>query len=381
MTTPVQADGVGIDWSDPDAVRRAAGRLARWLPSAVAGARDVTVDRIEPPSGSGGFSNFGLIIDATWETAGTRSQNELFARVELPGDRLVHTADLGTEGRLLDAVWRAGTVPVPEVVAHETDHSVLGAPFLLMRRVAGRVMSDNPPFSAAGWVLDLDPAARARHYDNALRALAAVTTLDWEAAGLGFLRPPGPGTTSRERVDFVRDLLDTTAAGRDFPLHRAALELVEARCPAVAEPLALSWGDARLGNLLFDADTGEVNAVLDWEQAVIGSRELDLGWWLFSDRIYSDGFGLSLPPGFPDRAATIARFEELTGYTATHIDFYEAYAGVYIATIIAGIADRLVAAGVVPPEADMQNNNPSTIVLAGLLDLPMPRGASASWAD
>ena len=37
-------------------------------------------------------------------------------------------------------------------------------------------------------------------------------------------------------------------------------------------------GDYRSGNFLFDPDTGQVNAWLDWERGHIGDRHRDLAW-------------------------------------------------------------------------------------------------------
>jgi aminoglycoside phosphotransferase (APT) family kinase protein len=377
MSTPA---ATAVDWTDPAAVQRAADRLAQWIDSHVEGARDVTVTGLRPPSGSGGFSNLALLVDATWTGPGGPAERELFARVELPGPRLVHTSDLQSEGRLVDALHKAGVVPVPGIVGYEPDPSVLGGPFLLMQRTQGRVMADNPPFTAEGWLLDLDPEAQERHQDAGLQVLANLARFDWQAAGLKFLDRRDGGSGVDDRMDFLTTLLERTATGRNFPFHRTALERLERLRPAEDGPAVLSWGDARVGNLMYAHDAPVVTAVLDWEQATIGSPELDLGWWLFSDRIYTDGFGLPLPPGFHDRAATIDRYEQLSGHTVRHIDFYEAYAGVQIAVIMIGIADRLVAAGAVPTEADMQNNNPVTKALAGLLGLPEPTGATASWA-
>jgi aminoglycoside phosphotransferase (APT) family kinase protein len=271
-------------------------------------------------------------------------------------------------------------VPVPGVLGYEPDPAVLGGPFLLMERTHGRVMADNPPFTAEGWLLDLEPAEQERHHDAGLKVLADLARFDWQAAGLDFLDRRGACGSVVERLEFLGDLLERTAGGRNFPLHRAALDSLRRERPTEDGPAVLSWGDARPGNLMYAHDDAVITAVLDWEQATIGSSELDLGWWLFSNRIYSDGFGLPLPPGFPDRSATIARYEQLSGHSVRDIDFYEAYAGAQIAVIMIGIADRLVAAGAVPTDADMQNHNPVTVALADLLGLPRPDGGGASWA-
>jgi aminoglycoside phosphotransferase (APT) family kinase protein len=340
--------------TDPAELAAIRVRLEQWLEAHTTGAVDVTVTGLAPPQGSGGYSNLAFLIDAEWGTGPDRARHELFARVEFDTNRLTPNASLEIEGRLITAL--AGTsIPVPPIAGIDTEGEVFGAPALIMSRVAGRVMPDNPPFTAAGWVLDLTPDEQALYYDHGLRSLASIATLDWRAAGLEFL--PGPGkdhTTSVERIAFAETLLAHCAKGRSFPLLETALAQIREMRPDAPESLSLSWGDARLGNLMYAPDGPEIRAVLDWEQACIGSPELDLGWWLVSNRIHSQGCGLPLPPGFPDRDRTIARFEELTGHAVQHVDFYEAYAGLYIAAVMIGIADGLVAAGAVPPDANMR---------------------------
>ena len=41
-------------------------------------------------------------------------------------------------------------------------------------------------------------------------------------------------------------------------------------------PDVLSWGDARIGNIIYAGF--EPAAVLDWEMAALGPRELDVSW-------------------------------------------------------------------------------------------------------
>ena len=60
----------------------------------------------------------------------------------------------------------------------------------------------------------------------------------------------------------------------------------------------LSWGDARIGNMMFGDDLA-VNGVLDWEMVGLGSPDIELGWWLFILRHHTEGIGAPLPPGFP----------------------------------------------------------------------------------
>src|SRR5712691_11912716 len=50
-------------------------------------------------------------------------------------------------------------IPVPPVLWYEPDPGYLGAAFLVMRRIDGRVPTDAPPYHTGGWVTEIGPAA------------------------------------------------------------------------------------------------------------------------------------------------------------------------------------------------------------------------------
>jgi aminoglycoside phosphotransferase (APT) family kinase protein len=341
-------------------------------------ATDVAVSDLEQPS-TGGYSNELLFFTASWREAGREVRRDLVARIETPGPSLFPDPDMLGEFSLLSELNKTA-IPVPEVLFCEDDPAVLGAPFVTMERVYGRIAGDNPPYTATGWVLELGPEGQARLYDNALKAMAAVAEVDWTVLELGTLRHPRPGeTTSEERVRFVEEYLEWATQGRSFPVLDAALVWVKDNCPAEDEPLTVSWGDARLGNMVVGDDL-EVVAALDWEQAVIGSAELDLAWWLFSRRTHGEGLGLELPPGFPSRDETIERYAALTGRQYPHIDFYEVLSGLIGAIAVMRIGDTMIAASALPPDSPMPMVNPASTSLARMIDVPVPTGEITSWA-
>jgi aminoglycoside phosphotransferase (APT) family kinase protein len=352
--------------------------LAMWLSAQLPDARDVSVTDVEQSS-AGGYSNEPLFFTASWTDDLGPHRRELVTRLQAPGVALFPNPDLRREFLPLKALGRT-PVPLPRVYWLEEDPAILGAPFMTMERVAGRIPPDNPPYTAAGWVLELSAEEQATLYDNGLRAIAAISGTDWRALGIECLDRPLDGiTTSEERVEFAAGYFEWAAEGRSVPTLEAALEWVRTNCPASDEPLVVSWGDARIGNMVFGENL-EVVAVLDWEQAVLGSPELDLGWWLFSRRTHGEGLGLELPPGFPSREATIARFEELTGHEVRHADFYEAYNGLLGSIAVMRLGDKLVEAGALPADSPMPMVNPAVVALAGMLGLPAPTGTVTSWA-
>src|SRR5438445_8100692 len=161
-----------INRLDPAAVGEC---LSAWLPRALRGVTDVTVTGVQV-SQSTGMSSESVLLDAEWRIDGRREHRGLVARVTPAGGGLFDTYDLVREARVMSALAGATSVPVPRVLAHETDPEVLGAPFMLVERAYGQVPPDDPPYTIAGWVLDLPEERRAALVDGALRVLAGVHT-------------------------------------------------------------------------------------------------------------------------------------------------------------------------------------------------------------
>jgi aminoglycoside phosphotransferase (APT) family kinase protein len=353
--------------------RLAERQLTSWLAGKLEDARDVRVSNARVPT-AGGLSAETVLFDATWVQAGGPRSRRLAARVQPSGDAVFPTYDFRSEFRILAALGGAG-LAVPEVLWHERDPSVLGGEFIVMEQVDGRVPADDPPYTTEGWVLELTPEDQATMYDNALQALATVHGVDWRAAGLdlsdgGTTHPPGLD----QQLAYWESTFAWAASGEANPTVEAALDWAREHRPARDGRLVLNWGDARLGNILF-ADDLSVAAMLDWEMAVPASPELDLGWWLFLIRLHTDGIGAPVPAGFPNRDGTVARYEQLTGLEVCDLEFYEVFAALRMAIIMHRAGDLMIRAGLLPPDATMKLNNPTTQLLAEQLGLPAPAGA------
>jgi aminoglycoside phosphotransferase (APT) family kinase protein len=252
-----------------------------------------------------------------------------------------------------------------------------------MERLYGRVPTDDPPFTVTGWVLDLSPEQQAALCDNALQVLARIHAVDWRAAGLELLDrresdPALPAPGLDQHLAHWENTFEWAAEGEPNPTVEAAFDWVRENRPTDDEPLVLNWGDARIGNMLFDDDMS-VAGVLDWEMVSLGSPELELGWWLFLLRHHTEGIGAPLPPGFPDRDAVVARYEELTGHTVEHLHFYEVFAALRLAIIMHRAGNLMIGAGLLPPDAPMKLSNPASQLLATLAGLPAPEGTVQSF--
>lgn len=352
---------------DPELTRRT---LARWLAARMPEARGVAVSPLTGPAATG-FSNETLIFDATWTAGGAPRSEGFVVRVKPRAYSLFLESDFDLHYRVQKTLAERTDVPMPRLYWYEEDAGLLGAPFYAMARVAGQVPGDNPPYTVDGWLFEAAPADQERLYWSGLDAMARVHRLDWRALGFGFLDKPERGAPGLDQqIDYYRDYLRWAARGRPQPLAEAAFAWVLANRPAGPQPVELCWGDSRIGNMIFDGF--ECRAVLDWEMVALGDPVQDLGWWLFLDRHHSEGVGVSRPPGFPDHAATIARWEELTGRRATHVDFYQVFAGLRFAVIMMRLAQLMIEFEVLPPDSDLERNNIVTQLLAKMLGLPSP---------
>jgi aminoglycoside phosphotransferase (APT) family kinase protein len=365
MTSPSSGDPAGAPpppASGRDLAKTAAA-LETWLASRLGDAREVAVAHLAPPGGTG-FSNDTLLFELSWrDGAGARHERALVARIAPAGVPVFRHYDVAKQYRAMALAARHG-VPVPELVGLETGTATLGSPFFVMARAAGRVPTDNPPYHTGGWVSELRPEERARLWWSGLDAMARIHRIDPAREDVGFLAE-GDGSAAAA-LDHWRRYLVWAAEGRPQPVCERALAWLEAHRPASAGPVRVCWGDARIGNMVFD--DGRCTAVLDWEMVTLGDPQQDLAWWLFLDRHHSEGVGAARLPGFPGRDETVARFEAETGLVARELDWYEVFAGFRFGAVMIRVARQLAALSLLPAGSTFETDNTVTRLLARLLD-------------
>jgi aminoglycoside phosphotransferase (APT) family kinase protein len=351
----------------PDATQSSPAheRLREFLREQV-GAPNLELSDFDVPA-HGGLSNETLLCSARWSEGGLASERELVVRVE-PADaeKLFPDTDTGFQCRVMRALAAGSDVPVPAVLWEESSPDVFGRPFYVMERVAGRIPSDMPPYQAAGWLREASPREQARAQSSALDALAGIHRLDWRRLDLAFVDRPELGDPGLEQeFGYWRRYLDWLADGERLPVLERCYAWCMDNAPAQTGPLALNWGDARLGNLIFD-DAFEVASILDWEMAVLGPVELDVGWLLFlhaTALIWLDDL-----PGFRDRSGMLAHYEEALGRKLVDLPFFEVWAGFKAAAIRARMVERDCALGGAS-DRSAREDNPVVTSLRRLVDL------------
>jgi len=235
--------------------------------------------------------------------------------------------DVLREARLLRAL-EATAARVPRVLAVGDDPALIGAPFYVMERVFGEVVTSRVPV----W-LDT-PAQRRRIGEELVDALVEVHAVDWRAGGLeGFSTRP-EDYLERQLRRFL-GLWQHNRTREIAAVERVAAWLRE-HLPASPAP-TIVHGDYRLGNVMLAAGdpgaAGRINAIFDWEMATIGDPLADLGYlsalWVQRDDPPLGMFelsGVTREDGFPTRDELVARYERASGRSMTDIRWYRTLA-------------------------------------------------------
>jgi aminoglycoside phosphotransferase (APT) family kinase protein len=329
-------------------------QLCEWLRGKLRRARDVTITDVRGPSETG-FSSDTLMFDAQWFDATGVHREQMVARFKPSGFTVFPTYDIARQFHVMRILGDRTGVPVPRMRWLEEDEAPLGAPFYVMDRVDGRVPTDNPPYHVGGWLLDLAPAERAALWWSGLDAMARVHRLDWRGLGFGVLDQPARGTHPLEQqLHEYDEYLSWGVERARYPLLATAQDWLHAHRP-LDEPVALCWGDSRLGNQIFNGTT--CAAVIDWEMVRLGDPVQDLAWWIALDRCFSEGLGVERLAGLPDRDATIARWETLVGRAARHFDYYEILALYKFGAIMARVSLQLMHYEYLPADSNMDSDN------------------------
>ncbi len=254
---------------------------------------------------------------------------DLVIRRPPPGETAETAHDVLREYRVMDAL-QGTPVPLPETILGCEDHDVMGSDFYVMERVAGDVLRASEPERFA------TPEHRRRIGEELVDTLAAIHEVDPDAVGLGeFGRPAG--YTERQVDRWGKQLawaFERTTEEREVPILRDVGDWLRENTPE-SHPHTLVHGDYKLDNVLFAPGTPpELAAVLDWEMSTLGDPRADLGWMLSYWRDAKDP-APAVPEltarfmerdGYPTRRELVDRYEERTGISFEHDQFYRALA-------------------------------------------------------
>lgn len=335
--------------------------LASWLAGLLPPGAEPEVT-LHSGTDSNGMSSETLLLDVTWTLDGRPTRGEYVARVapaagDVPVFRSYRLQDQ------YDAMRIAGErtdVPVPQVRWMEATGDILGTPFFLMDRVEGIVPPDVMPYPFGdNWLFDATPEQQRRLQDTTVAAIAGLHGIPDAADTFHFLAPDAPYSAGAGPL--ARHLAGTRAwyefAAADSgpsPLVERCLQYLEAHLPDEGDTV-LCWGDSRIGNVLYR--DFEPVAVLDWEMAALGPREMDLAWLVFSHRVFQTiaaAFELPGMPHFLREEDVRDTYRALTGVEVGDLGWYQLYAAVQWAVVFMRTAVRQVRFGEIEPFDDVE---------------------------
>jgi len=298
---------------------------------------------------SGGLSSTSVLFEASWTGACPERRGAYVARMapEASAVPVFPRYDLAAQFEVISQVAARCDIPLPKLRWNEPDGGSLGTPFFVMDQVDGRVPLDNPPYVFTGWLLEAAPQDRALLQQASVRILTRLHAIAEPAAAFPALRPPDGTDALRCHVDRQHDYYRWALAGDGIrvPIIERGLSWLGEHWPRDRGPQAdvLSWGDARIGNIIYQGFAPA--AVLDWEMASLGPRELDVGWFVFLHRFFQDiaeFFGVGGLPDFLRRSDVERCYRELSGYALRDMDFYLVYAALRHAIVMARIKRRMI---------------------------------------
>ncbi len=347
-------------------------QLSQWL-ATVLPERAAPQITVENGVDANGMSSETILLTARWGD----DEQRLVARVApTAADVPVFSSyRLDHQFELMRLVGELTEVPVPRVRWIDTTGEVLGTPFFLMDRVDGEVPPDVMPYTFGGnWFADAAPERRRELQDSTVEVLAKLHAIPDAAQRFSFLAevdPPGD-TPLRRHFGWLKQWYEFAVPdiGRS-PLVDRALQWLETHFPAevAASPPVLTWGDSRVGNVLY-ADFRPV-AVLDWEMATVGPRELDVSWIIFAHMVFQELAGLAGLPGLPDvlREEDVrATYERLTGATLGDLHWFYIYSAVIWCCVFMRTTARRVHFGEMEQPEDVESTFYHASLLRRLLE-------------
>jgi aminoglycoside phosphotransferase (APT) family kinase protein len=335
-------DALGLQSStrDRDELRAA---LEAWLAGAGLARR---ITSLEVPEHTG-VSSLSVLMDVEDADGAPKG---LVARLAPDTSALpvFPSYDLEKQFLVLDHLAHHSDVAVPRVHRLELDPAPLGVPFFVMDRIDGRIPPDILPYPFGSWVTEAERSDQRRLQDGALAALAGVHAVELSPeleTRLGF-DEPGP-TALHRHVAHVHSYYDWCSGdGVRSSVIEAGFSWLEEHWPAGIDDQVLSWGDARIGNMVFQDFTPA--ALLDWEMVALAPREVDLGWMIYLHRWFDDiAAMMEIEPmrHFMRAPDAVATYEAASGATVRDLRFFLFYAALHHGIVMFRVTRRQIAFG------------------------------------
>lgn len=271
----------------------------------------------------GGASKEQFVAELDYTPAGGAPLTDrLVVRLD-PGESVVETSRL-REAQLMRAL--GAVVPVPPVLWIDADGRHLGRPGMITRFVPGVTKpTRRRSGSVTGIGIQFDAEWRERLKRPFVRHLARIHTFDWHGAALDAFDPPPQGSTlGVERILNWHERVWEEDCVEPEPLMEVAAGWLRANMPPI-DHVCVVHGDYRSGNFMFDEDSGEITAVLDWEMGLLGDYHHDLSYTMQPNAGSYGEDGEFLVAGLVSRPEFLDLYREYSGLPVdpARLEYYE----------------------------------------------------------
>ena len=208
----------------------------------------------------------------------------------------------------------ADVVPVPKTYFIDPDGTWFPEPALIYAFASGVT---KPRVTETGKISGLGTNFGERLREilapQYLHQLSALHCTDLTGQALKTLQIPRTGTTDAA-MWATNHALRTWEEdrGEDNPLMEIAADWLQRNLPVLDVP-SVVHGDFRSGNFLFDEDSGQIGAWLDWERGLIGDRHRDLAWITLPTMGHYDADGRYWVCGLIPLDEFFRRYQETSG--------------------------------------------------------------------
>ena len=307
----------GTVFHDPPDLSVIQDQLTRFLTRHIDG--EFSLQNLRRLPGGASKEQFVFALDRSVD--GTRRQDRMVLRMDPPAS-MVETSRQ-REFEVLQMV--AGALPVPTIYWASEDPADLGAPAEICGFVTGVAGPADGPKTASGLGVAYGERLRPRLAEQFVDHLAALHRFDWQGHALPSFERPEAGTT--QALDWRLASIDrawTDDAFEPHPTVTLTRQWLWEHRPVVDE-VSVVHGDYRNGNFLFDEDSAEITAILDWELTYLGDRHHDLAYAMM------EGWGETDPQtgafycsALITRDEFIERYQRVSGLSVdpVRLDYY-----------------------------------------------------------
>ncbi len=265
-----------------------------------------------------------------------------------PGELLKSAHAVDREYRVIAALSNTD-VPVASAYHLCEDESIIGSMFYVMEYIDGRVLWDPS-------LPDMSPEQRGDIYAEMNRVLAALHSVEVDAAGLSDYGKPG-NYFERQIGRWSKQY--RAAETESIPAMEKIIAWLPDNMPADDGKVALVHGDFRMDNMMFDHQQAKVLALVDWELSTLGHPYADLAYQCMQLRMPADcaipGLGEQdrSTLGIPSEQQYVAQYCQRMGIDSIpNWNFYLVFGFFRFAAILQGVKKRSMEGNASSKKAD-----------------------------